>query len=240
VSADVRRSADRFRTASDGIVSRHSFSFGAHYDPGNVGHALLVAHNDDVVAPGSGYGTHPHRDLEIVTWVLDGGLRHEDSRGHSGLVVPGLVQRLSAGSGVLHAERNDAGTGASVRFLQMWVRPDEPGGEPAYAQRDVAGALAAPGWVTIASGLARHREAAAVTLGAQGAALHVARLGAAGAAEVPDAPHVHLFVARGSAELESAGTLDEGDAVRLTGAGPRRFVAGADGAELLAWEMWPR
>jgi hypothetical protein len=136
VGLEVRRAADRFVTETAGIVSRHSFSFGAHYDPGNVGHALLVAHNDDVVAPGAGYDTHPHRDLEILTWVLDGGLRHEDSRGETGLVVPGLVQRLSAGDGVLHSERNDAATGASVRFVQMWLRPDEPGGEPSYAQHD--------------------------------------------------------------------------------------------------------
>lgn len=238
MTADVRRAAERFRTETDGIVSRHSFSFGAHYDPTNVGHALLVAHNDDVVAPGSGYATHPHRDLEILTWVLDGGLLHEDSRGNTGLVVPGLAQRLSAGSGVLHSERNDAATGPSVRFVQMWVLPDEPGTEPSYAQHYVGQALASQAWVTVASGMARDRESAAVSLGASGAALHVARLDAAGRAVVPDAPHVHLFVARGSVELEGAGRLDEGDAVRLTGAGARRLVAGPQGCEVLAWEMW--
>ncbi len=170
MTTDVRRAADRFRTESDGIVSRHSFSFGAHYDPANVGHALLVAHNDDVVAPGSGYATHPHRDLEVVTWVLDGGLRHEDSRGNSGLVVPGLVQRLSAGSGVLHAERNDAATGTSVRFVQMWVRPDQPGGDPSYAQHDATTDLVGGGLVPLAGG------GAPVTLGARGAVLYGARL----------------------------------------------------------------
>ena len=233
MTTDVRRAAGRFRTESDGIVSRHSFSFGSHYDPTNVGHALLVAHNEDVVAPGSGYATHPHRDLEIVTWVLDGGLRHEDSRGSAGLVVPGLVQRLSAGSGVQHAERNDAATGREVRFVQMWVRPDEPGGEPSYAQHDAGAELAGGGLVPLAGG------AAPVPLGARGAALFGARLAASGTVTLPDAPAVHLFLARGGGDLEGAGPLDEGDAVRLDEAGPRRLVAGPRGCELLAWAMSP-
>ncbi|MGN6576969.1 MAG: pirin family protein [Nocardioides sp.] len=228
---EVRRAADRFVTATDGIVSRHSFSFGAHYDPANIAHALLVAHNDDVVAPGGGYDTHPHRDLEILTWVLDGGLRHEDSHGHGGLVVPGLVQRLSAGSGVLHSERNDAATGASVRFVQMWLRPDEPGGDPSYAQHDAATDLATGELVPLAG------RGAAVPLRAAGALFHAARTGPDGTVTLPDAPSVHLFLARGSAEVEGAGRLDEGDAVRLEDAGPRRVVAGPDGAELLVWSM---
>jgi redox-sensitive bicupin YhaK (pirin superfamily) len=231
VSLEVRRAADRFVTETTGIVSRHSFSFGAHYDPGNVGHALLVAHNDDVVAPGAGYDTHPHRDLEILTWVLDGGLRHEDSRGDSGLVVPGLVQRLSAGSGVLHSERNDAATGASVRFVQMWLRPDEPGGEPSYAQHDAAPELAGGELVALAG------TGTAVPLRAAGAVLHAARPGPGGTVALPDAPAVHVFVARGSAEVEDAGRVEEGDAIRLAHAGRRRVVAGPAGCELLVWAM---
>ena len=105
---DVRRAAERFASETDRVTSRHSFSFGPHYDPDNVGYAVLVAHNDDLVAPGGGYDLHPHADLEIVTWVLEGSLVHEDSHGHSGVVHPGTVQRLSAGSGVQHSERNDA------------------------------------------------------------------------------------------------------------------------------------
>ena len=231
VRIEVRRAPDRFVTATDGIVSRHSFSFGAHYDPGNVGHALLVAHNDDVVAAGAGYDTHPHRDLEIVTWVLDGGLRHEDSHGHGGLVAPGLVQRLSAGSGVVHSERNDAATGAAVRFVQMWLRPDEPGGDPSYAQHDTGTDLAGGELVPLAG------RDAPVSLRAAGAVLYAARPGAGCAVELPDAPAVHLFLARGSAEVEGVGRLGEGDALRLEHAGARRLVAGPGGCELLAWAM---
>ena len=239
MSIEVRRAADRFTTVAEGIRTRHSFSFGTHYDPANVGHALLVAHNDDRVEPGAGYGTHPHRDLEIVTWVLDGALRHEDSHGEGGLVVPDVMQRLSAGRGVRHSEVNDAATGASVRFVQMWVRPDEPGGDPGYAQRDVAGALAGSELVPVVSGLAHHRDGGAVPLGSSGAGLLVARLGPAGEVTLPDAPYVHLFVTRGSVALEAAGLLEEGDAARLTAAGPRRVTAGAAGGEVLVWEMWP-
>ncbi len=231
VTIDVRPAAERFRSEYDGIVSRHSFSFATHYDPTNVGHALLVAHNDDVVAPGSGYASHPHRDLEIVTWVLEGGLRHEDSRGHAGVVVPGLVQRLSAGSGVLHSERNDASTGCAVRFVQMWVLPDEPGTAPSYAQHDAGSDLEGGGLVPLAGG------GAPVTLGARGAVLYGARMAPGGTVTLPDAPAVHVFVARGGAELEGAGPLVEGDAVRLDDAGPRTVVAGAHGCELLAWAM---
>lgn len=227
----MRPADERFRSEYDGIVSHHSFSFATHYDPTNVGHALLVAHNDDVVAPGSGYATHPHRDLEIVTWVLEGGLRHEDSRGHAGVVVPGVVQRLSAGSGVLHSERNDAPTGGAVRFVQMWVLPDETGTEPTYAQHDAGSDLDGGDLVPLAGG------GASVTLGASGAVLYGARVAPAGTVSLPDAPAVHVFVARGGAELEGAGPLGEGDAVRLDDAGPRAVTAGARGCELLAWAM---
>ncbi len=229
---DVRRAGERFTTTADGITTRHSFSFGAHYDPANVGFAELVALNDDVVAPGAGYGTHPHVDLEIVTWVLSGSLVHEDSHGHSGVVRPGLAQRLSAGSGVLHSERNDA-PGASVptRFVQMWVRPDEPGLDPTYDQGDLGGLT---GLVPLASGI--HGLDAAVRLNASGAALHVARLADGGSVLVPDAPHVHLFVTRGAVDLEEAGRLGEGDAARLTGAGARRLTA-AGPAEALLWQL---
>ncbi|WP_246456367.1 pirin family protein [Nocardioides mesophilus] len=119
----VRRAGERFETVAPGIRTRHSFSFGRHYDPGNTAHALLVAHNDDRVRPGHGYPRHPHQDLEILTWVLSGALRHEDSQGTGGLVAPGTLQRLSAGSGIEHTEWNDAATGSEVRFVQMWVRP---------------------------------------------------------------------------------------------------------------------
>src|SRR3954453_10292340 len=125
---DVRRAGERFATRLDWLDSKHSFSFGRHYDAGNTHHGVLLVNNDDVVSPGTGFETHPHRDMEIVTWVLAGSLVHQDSTGHAGVIYPGLAQRMSAGRGILHSEKNDAlvplqGGSASeepVHFVQMW------------------------------------------------------------------------------------------------------------------------
>lgn len=105
---DVRRSARRAATKIDWLDSKHSFSFGQQWDPANTHHGLLLVNNDDTVRAGSGFETHPHRDMEIVTWVLQGSLVHQDSTGHSGLIYPGLAQRMSAGRGILHSEKNDS------------------------------------------------------------------------------------------------------------------------------------
>jgi redox-sensitive bicupin YhaK (pirin superfamily) len=236
MTVEVRRAASRRSTAGDNLVSRHSFSFGPHYDPGDVGHAVLVAHNDDDIRAGAGYDTHPHRDLEIVTWVLEGGLRHRDSDGNGGVVVPGRLQRLSAGSGVRHSEHHDPAHGPRLRFVQMWVLPDEPGLTPSYAQRDVGPALAGGELVPVASGRPGPGLDAAVPVHNRDATLHVARLKDAAGVQLPDAPYLHVFVARGSADLEAAGRLEEADAVRLTGAGGVRLTAAGE-CEVLVWEM---
>lgn len=233
---DVRRAAERFTTQADGLASRHSFSFGAHYDPGNIGFAVLVAHNDDVVEPGRGYDTHPHRDTEIVTWVLEGSLVHADSHGNADVIRPGLAQRMSAGRGVLHSERNDEpGAESTTRFVQMWLRPDEPGLDPSYQQHDVSTSLVpGSGLVPVVSGIAGRD--AAVRIHTSGALLHVARLGAGESLQLPDAPRLHLFVARGSADLEAAGRLDEGDAARLAVDGGPSLTAMTH-AEVLVWQL---
>jgi redox-sensitive bicupin YhaK (pirin superfamily) len=129
----VHRAAERFVTRTDWLHSAHSFSFGSHFDPANTSHGLLVVHNEDIVSPGGGFDTHRHADMEIITWVLSGALAHEDSTGRRGVLTPGVVQRMSAGSGVQHSERNASGDagGEPVHFVQMWVVPDEPGVSPA-------------------------------------------------------------------------------------------------------------
>jgi redox-sensitive bicupin YhaK (pirin superfamily) len=242
-NVDIRRAAERFRTQIDWLDSKHSFSFGRHYDPRNTHHGLLLVNNDDVVAPGTGFETHPHRDMEIVTWVLRGQLVHQDSEGHSGVIYPGLAQRMSAGTGILHSEKNDSWrlTGSHehsdpVHFVQMWVVPDERGIDPGYEQLEVGDELLRGGLVPVASGMAEHDGAAAIRIRNAYAALHAARLDADGSVTVPDAPYVHLFVPRGTVELEGAGELHEGDAVRLTGGGGQRVTA-RDAAEILVWEM---
>jgi redox-sensitive bicupin YhaK (pirin superfamily) len=242
---EVRRAADRFVTVEPGRTTRHSFSFGSHYDPGNVGVADLVAHNEDLVGPRAGYPEHPHRDLEIVTWVLSGTLRHEDSTGHAGEIRAGTVQRLSAGSGIRHTEVNPDRE-APVHFVQMWVLPDEPGLEPSYEQRDVDADLGRGGWVSLASGSQAYADDPAVRLCNSRAVLHAARLRRGESLRLPD-PHgarpgetsvLHLFVARGGVEMEVLGELDTGDAARLFGAGGQLLTAPNE-AEVLLWEMHP-
>ncbi|OBI82477.1 pirin-like bicupin family protein [Mycobacterium sp. E740] len=227
-TVDIRRADDRARTRIAWLDSHHSFSFGSHYEPDNTHHGLLLVNNDDIVAPAAGFDTHPHRDMEIVTWVLSGSLAHQDSTGRSGVIYPGLAQRMSAGKGVLHSERNESDS-EPVRFVQMWVVPDESGIEPDYQQHDVD--LGA-GLTPIASG----RGDAAITIHNRSAALHGARMQAGDSIELPSAPYLHLFVARGEVTLEGAGALFEGDAVRFTGSSGQRLTATAP-AEVLVWEM---
>jgi quercetin 2,3-dioxygenase len=239
---DIRRAADRDKTRIAWLDSKHSFSFGSHYDPANTHHGLLLVNNDDIVAPGTGFETHPHRDMEIVTWVLRGSLVHQDSTGHNGLIYPGLAQRMSAGAGILHSEKNDARpiTGESsedpVHFVQMWVLPDTAGVTPGYEQLEIDDATLSDGLAVVASGMERHRDDAAIRIGNRDAALFASRLAPGASVTLPDAPYVHLFVPVGSVELEGAGVLDEGDAVRLTAAGARRVTA-VTAAEILVWEM---
>ena len=128
---DVRRADERFHTRVGWLDSRHSFSFGSHYSAENTHHGQLLVLNDDRVAGGTGFDMHPHRDMEIVTWVLDGQLEHEDSEGNRGTIYPGLAQRMSAGRGIWHSEKNGSETD-DVHFIQMWVVPDTAGVDPGY------------------------------------------------------------------------------------------------------------
>ena len=243
MSVDIRRAADRDATRIDWLDSKHSFSFGRHYDPLNTHHGLLLVSNDDVVRPGAGFETHPHRDMEIVTWVLRGSLVHQDSTGHAGVIYPGLAQRMSAGTGILHSEKNDAyrldpdrAEQAPVRFVQMWVVPDADGVTPGYEQLEVADELLSGGLVPVASGLPKHDGAAAIRIANRYAGLYAARLRPGQSVQLPEAPYLHLFVAVGAVDLEGAGALTEGDAVRFTATGGQRVTATTD-AELLVWEM---
>jgi redox-sensitive bicupin YhaK (pirin superfamily) len=180
--------------------------------------------------------------MEIVTWVLSGSLVHQDSTGRSGVLHPGLAQRMSAGTGILHSERNDAYPAEPdrrpepVHFVQMWVVPDESGTVPGYEQREVGDQLLAGDLVPVASGMPAHDGAAAVRIGNRYAALHAARLVPGQSVQLPEAPYLHLFVPRGSVDVEAAGRLSVGDAVRGTATGGQRVTA-LEPAEVLVWEM---
>ncbi|MGW4561337.1 pirin family protein [Streptomyces sp. NPDC004561] len=216
---DVRRAGERYRGGDPqaGIDSRHAFSFGPHYDPGNLRFGAVIACNEERLAPGAGFGEHPHSHTEIVTWVIEGELTHRDSTGRETRVRPGDVQHLSAAAGVRHVERNDGQ--APLTFLQMWLAPREPGGEPSYE---------------IVHGIA---DATPYALPKAGALLHVRRLAPDERTAVPDAAHVYVHVVRGEATL-AARTLGPGDSARLTAAEGLEAVA-VTATELLMWEMAP-
>jgi redox-sensitive bicupin YhaK (pirin superfamily) len=236
---DIRRADSRAATDIGWLDSKHSFAFGGHWDPDNTHHGLLLVNNDDKVAAGTGFETHPHRDMEIVTWVLGGSLVHQDSEGNSGVLYPGLAQRMSAGTGILHSEKNDSWRIGGerhddpVHFVQMWVVPDERGIVPGYEQSEIDAAVLASGLVPVASG--NPERDAAIRIRNRYATLWAARLAPGAAVDVPDAPFVHLFVPRGAVDLDGAGPLAQGDAARLAGRGGR-LTATTD-AEVLVWEM---
>lgn len=239
---DVRHAEDRYTSQFGWLDSKHSFSFGHHFDRANTHHGLLLVNNDDIIDAGTGFDTHPHRDMEIVTWVLEGSLVHQDSTGHNGIIYPGLAQRMSAGRGILHSEKNDSWRMAGkphrdrVHFVQMWVVPDEENLVPGYEQVEIDHELLSGGLVPVASGMDKHNDASAIRINNRYAALHAARLQPGQAVELPEAPYLHLFVPRGSVALEGAGALVTGDAVRFTATGGQKVTA-TEPAEILIWEM---
>lgn len=222
---EYRPAQDRFRTVAEGRTTWHSFSFGAHYDPTNVGFGRLVAHNDELLPPGTGYADHPHADLEIVTWVLSGALRHTSMVG-TGVIGPGQVQRLTAGSGVMHSEVADSAE--DTRFLQAWVRPDESDLVPDYLSSHVT---LDGGWTRVADGDGR----GVVPISARGTSLHAAELTTGERLALPEAPRLHVFVAHGQAVLGER-LLEPGDTARLVGEGGRPVTAEQD-TQLVVWSF---
>ncbi|WP_258053450.1 pirin family protein [Streptomyces sp. Ru72] len=217
---DVRRAGERYRGGDPaaGIESLHAFSFGPHYDPDNLRFGAVIACNEERLAPGAGFDEHPHSHTEIVTWVVEGVLTHRDSTGHTSVIRPGDVQRLSAGAGVRHVERNDGET--PLVFVQMWLSPLTPGGDPVYE---------------VVHGIA---DSTPYAVPEAGAMLHVRRLGAGERTAVPDAPYLYLHVVRGEVRLDGE-ELRPGDVARITDAKDLEAVA-VTGAELLVWEMTDR
>lgn len=226
------RGEDRFRTKIDWLDGRHSFSFGSHWDPTNTHHGLLLVNNEDRVRAASGFSTHPHRDMEIVTWMIGGELEHKDSMGHKGIIYPGLAQRMSAGSGIFHSEINNSKK-EEAHLVQMWVVPDTDSIKPGYEQLDINSELAKGELVPVASG---REDLAAIHIRQKDATLWAGRLAAGKTVKVPEASHVHLFVAKGSGTLAGAGEFKQGDAARLVRAGSPAWTAGPEGSEILVWQ----
>lgn len=221
MTLEVRRAGSRFVTVEAGRSTRHSFSFGPHYDPANLGFGLLVSHNDDLLDPGAGYPDHPHQEIEVVTWVLSGALAHRDSLGGSGVLTPGQVQVMSAGTGVVHSEYAEPGAGPT-RFIQTWVRPDRWGSTPRHAAEQVSPGR---GWTAVVGG-------SGLPVGASGATLWMADAAAGDELAVPDMPYGHLFVATGAVSLDDL-DLGEGDAARMTDRGGDLTVTAP--GQLMLW-----
>ncbi|MEO0588548.1 MAG: pirin family protein, partial [Planctomycetota bacterium] len=201
----VRPADARFPTEIGWLHSKHSFSFGQHQHPGNVGYRSLRVLNDDVVEPGQGFGEHPHRDMEILTWVLDGALKHGDSMGNLKELAPGELQAMTAGTGVRHSEFNASATG-TVHFLQVWIEPRAAGAEPRYLQQSFDAAGRANRWQTLAIDDTRHADAPSAMPIAQDAELSVADVaeGATVEATVPAGRHGYLHLATGRATVTTA------------------------------------
>ena len=228
----VRRSDERGHANHGWLDSRHSFSFADYYDPDHMGFGPLRVINEDRVAPAQGFGTHGHRDMEIISYVLDGALEHKDSMGNGSVMSHGDVQRMSAGRGVMHSEYNPS-RAEPVHFLQIWIEPNVRGIEPGYEQtrfepaekrgrlRLIASPDGADGSVTI------HQDArvyAGLFDGGESAEL-----------VLPTGRRAYVHVARGSAQVNGQ-ALSAGDALRLADEAAVR-IQGGDAAELLVFDL---
>ena len=228
----IARSAERGYFDHGWLQTHHSFSFAGYFDPANQNWGALRVLNDDVVAPGTGFGTHPHRDMEILTYVLGGELEHRDSMGNAGVVRPGGVQYLSAGTGITHSEYNHSAQ-RPVHFVQMWVVPRAKNLEPRYGQVDFSATDRHNRWLTIASGEAG--VTAPIDLW-QDATAFVARLDEGRLAKpVRAGSFGFLYVATGEVTLGTQ-KLGAGDAGRIEGP----FEVEVSGtAELVLWDVPP-
>lgn len=224
----VHRARDRAVTRAPGVLTRHAFSFGRHYDPANTGFGALLAVNEEQLDSGAGYPEHPHAGLDVVTWVLDAELVHVSGGSSAGL-RPGTVRVLRTGAGTTHAELAPPDTG--VRFVQTWVATGSDA--VGRAELDVTHALAGGALVLLAAGPGG--GAGGLDLGEPGVALDAARLAPGRQVTLPDPPLLHLQVTRGSVRVAGE-VLHDGDALRCTDPTPQAVAADV-AAEVLVWSL---
>lgn len=228
----IRPREDRGRTALGWLDSRHTFSFGDYNDPDHMGFRALRVINEDRVIPGAGFPPHAHRDMEIVTYVLDGALEHKDTLGTSSVILPGEVQRMSAGTGIRHSEYNHSPS-ARVHFLQIWILPEKDGLAPGYEQRAFA-AEEKRGRLRLVA--ARDGRDGSVTLH-QDVDLYASLLeqGEKIALDLRPGRYVWLQLARGQIKIGGA-SMKEGDGAAI-GQEPRVEIEGEAEAELLLFDL---
>jgi hypothetical protein len=228
----VRRAGDRGHAQHGWLDSFHTFSFADYYDPAQMGFRALRVINEDRVQPGRGFGKHSHRDMEIISYVLEGGLEHKDSMGTGAVIRPGDVQRMSAGTGVTHSEFN-ASSKELVHFLQIWIEPDQRGIAPSYEQKAFAAEDKAGRLRLVASPDGRDGS---VTIHAD-AALYAGVFGSGQSAAHPLAPGRHAWVhmVRGNARVNDS-ELAAGDAIALSGE-PTVRIEGLDASEVIVFDL---
>jgi redox-sensitive bicupin YhaK (pirin superfamily) len=229
---EVRRAEERGRTDWGWLDSRHTFSFGEYFDPAHTGFRALRVINDDRVKPGAGFGTHGHQDMEILSYVLEGALAHRDSSGGGGVIRPGEIQFMRAGTGITHSEYNDSKV-EPVHFLQIWIVPDQRGLRPDYAQQAFDAGAAAGGFVLLAS-----REGREGSIGVhQDVDLWVTRVAPADRRRIALKPgrNAWIHVARGSVSVNGQ-LLREGDGAAARGEGALE-LAGEEAAEVLVFDL---
>lgn len=228
-SLTIRRSEDRGTTELRWLHGRHSFSFGRYYDPNNMGYRSLRVINDDIIEPASGFGEHGHDNMEILTWVLEGTLHHQDSTGSDGDLRPGELQAMTAGRGIRHSEVNDSPT-ERVHLLQIWLEPDTLNLEPAYGQKSFAADGRQRKWQTLASSDGRDGSMRIH----QDAILSVTDVGPGKEVSLQLDPnrHAYVHVAFGSVRVGDA-ILRSGDG--LTFAGPENLTFTASEESQILW-----
>jgi len=228
----LRRADERGRADHGWLLSFHTFSFADYYDPDHMGFRALRVINEDRVEAGQGFGAHSHRDMEIISYVLEGALQHKDSMGTSSIIRPGDVQRMSAGTGVTHSEFN-ASPSELVHFLQIWILPARPGGKPGYEQKAFPESERRGRWRLVASPDGRDGS---VTIN-QDVALYtsLSRAGEKLKYELAPGRHAWLHVARGQVELAGE-KLTAGDAAAISDAGSVELT-GRDDAEVLLFDL---
>ncbi|HSP96251.1 MAG TPA: pirin family protein [Candidatus Dormibacteraeota bacterium] len=227
----IRRAAERGHTRIDWLDSWHTFSFGEYFDPAHIEFRALRVINEDHVAPGRGFGTHPHHDMEIVTYVLDGALEHRDSLGNGSTIWPGEIQRMSAGTGIRHSEFNGSKSD-TVHLLQIWIMPERAGLAPGYEQRALPDGVHG-GLRLIAS---RDGRDGSVTVH-QDAEIHAAQLATGATAEhsLATGRYAWLQVARGAVTANGQ-ALRAGDGAAFSDERAVQLRADAD-AEVLLFDL---
>jgi redox-sensitive bicupin YhaK (pirin superfamily) len=230
---EVLAAESRGRTRLPWLDSRHTFSFGEYYDPARMGFGPLRVINEDVVRGGGGFGTHPHRDMEILTWVLEGALDHRDTLGTGSVLRAGELQRMTAGTGIQHSERNASAT-EPVHFLQIWILPDRRGLAPEYEQRSVGRDALAGRLVPVA----RKGGAEGALSIHQDVVLYASVLADGDRVEHEPSPgrQCWIQVARGSISIHDT-VLREGDGAAIRDAGTLRIVGASPSSEFLLFDL---